>query len=84
MLSVILYTKENCGLCEEVKAELAALQATFPHQLTEVDITLDTAVNDKYKFVIPVIEINGTQLQSPINRRELFSALKTETADNKL
>ena len=76
MLSVLLYTKTDCGLCDEVKEALAALQDTFPHQLTEVDITLDTAVYEKYKFIIPVVEIGATQLQAPISRQELVSTLQ--------
>jgi hypothetical protein len=76
MLSVLLYTKDDCGLCDEVKHELALLQADYPHQLTEIDITQDTAVFDRYKYIIPVVDIEGTQLQAPISRHDLELALK--------
>ena len=38
MLTVTLYTRKGCGLCEEAKAELAALEKEYPHRLAEVDI----------------------------------------------
>ncbi len=78
-LSVLLYTKESCGLCDEVKQELAALQVNYPHQLFEIDITGDTAVFEAYKQIIPVVEIErveGIRLQAPITRLDLEAALQ--------
>ena len=36
MLTIKLFGKPDCGLCDDVKAELAALQATFPHRLNQI------------------------------------------------
>ena len=76
MLSVRLYTKEDCGLCDKVKQELARLQGDYPHQLTEVDIRRDTAVFEKYKYLIPIVQIGEIQLEAPISRQELASAFQ--------
>ena len=38
MLTVTLYTRKGCGLCEEAKAELAVFEKEYPHRLAEVDI----------------------------------------------
>ena len=76
MLSVLLYTKESCGLCNEVKQELAALQANYPHQLIEIDIVREPAVFEAYKQIIPVVEIEGIRLQAPIIRLDLEAALQ--------
>ena len=75
MLTVLLYTKDGCGLCEEVKHDLAELQARFTHQLEEVDITLDTAVFEAYKHSIPVVKIADNLLQAPITKANLEAAL---------
>lgn len=75
METVLLYTKEGCGLCDEVKVDLAALQADFPHILTEIDIMEDTAVYEKYKHSIPVVEIGTVRLQAPISKADLEAAL---------
>ena len=79
MLSIFLYTKDGCHLCDEVKQELTSLQAEYPHQLTEIDITRDTAVFAEYKHNIPVLQIGETRLQAPISRHNLELALQAIT-----
>lgn len=77
MLTVTLYTKDGCGLCDEVKAELGGLAAEFPHQLQEVDITKDSALFARYRFTIPVIKIGEETLKAPITTDQLVSAFQT-------
>ena len=76
MLTVTLYTKDGCGLCDEVKAELAELAKAFPHDLQEVDITKDADLFARYRFSIPVVKIGEQTLKAPITRNQLQSALQ--------
>ncbi len=71
MLTVTLYSKQNCHLCEDVKADLAALREQFPHKLVEVDITSDPALLKKYKEEIPVIEVGPYIAKAPLPRQKL-------------
>jgi hypothetical protein len=75
MIEVTLYTKENCSLCEVVKAELAALNGRFPHTLHEIDITTDPGLWQKYCYRIPVLHIGDVELAAPIGREQLEAAL---------
>ena len=75
-MQVVLYTKEGCGLCDEVKAELAALAADYPHTLTEIDITTQPGLFQKYRYTIPVVHIGDVELQAPITRQQLIDALQ--------
>ena len=75
MVQVILFTKAGCHLCEDVKAELAGLTAVYPHQLTEIDITSDRDLFARYHLTIPVVHIESAELQAPISRDQLKSAL---------
>jgi uncharacterized membrane protein len=75
MLTVTLYTRKNCGLCEEAKAELAALQDEFPHRLAEVDIESDPALLKRYLTSIPVLEIGPYSLHAPITKEQLRMTL---------
>lgn len=59
--NVILYTKENCGLCEEAKGLLESLQMIHPFQLEERDIYKKDEWLQEYQLMIPVVQINGTQ-----------------------
>ncbi|MBK7449191.1 MAG: glutaredoxin family protein [Anaerolineales bacterium] len=71
MLNVTLFTKKDCKLCEEVKADLEALRDQFPHRLVEVDIETDSALMEKYKNIIPVLEVGPYKIQAPISRQKL-------------
>lgn len=75
MLNVTLYTRKDCKLCDEVKTELAGLQAQFPHRLVEVDIDMDAALKEKYGQSIPVIEAGPYSLKAPITRQMLQMTL---------
>ena len=75
MLNVTLYSRKNCKLCEEVKAELNELQAEYPHRLVEVDIESDDALLAKYLVEIPVLEVGPYNLKAPITRQKLQMTL---------
>ncbi|GJM39869.1 MAG: hypothetical protein DHS20C20_01510 [Ardenticatenaceae bacterium] len=77
MITVTLFTKSGCGLCEEVKTSLATLQAKFPHQLIEIDITTDDSLYQKYRFSIPVVHVGKTELAAPITAVQLKKALQS-------
>ncbi len=75
MVEVTLFTKAGCHLCEDVKAELAGLTAVYPHHLTVIDITIDRELFARYPLTIPVVRIGAAELQAPISRDQLKSAL---------
>ena len=75
MLTITLYTRKGCGLCDEAKANLAALEQELPHRLVEVDIESDPALMKKYLASIPVIEIGPYTLSAPITMEQLRMTL---------
>ncbi|MCC6606968.1 MAG: glutaredoxin family protein [Anaerolineae bacterium] len=75
MITVTLFTKPGCGLCDEVKAELDALQPLFPHQLSQVDISQESALFEKYRYIIPVVQIGNVELMAPITAVQLQQTL---------
>lgn len=77
MLTVTLFTKTGCTLCDKVKESLDALQNTFPHQLQEVDITQDNALFQKYRYTIPVVHIGHVELAAPITAVQLQQAFQS-------
>jgi glutaredoxin len=76
MVTVTLYTKDGCGLCDEVKAELADLAEDFPHDLQEIDITKDSDLFARYRFTIPVVKMGTETLKAPITAHQLKTALQ--------
>ncbi|WNB92827.1 glutaredoxin family protein [Bacillus sp. NEB1478] len=59
---VILYTKVHCPLCDEAHKLLGNLQSQYAFQIEEVDIYQDDTLIEKYGLMIPVIEIDGKEI----------------------
>lgn len=77
MIEVILYSRPDCHLCEQALADLASLQAEFPHRLGVVDIDSSPTLQRQYGLDIPVVEIGPLTLKAPISLAELRKALAT-------
>lgn len=75
MLTVTLYTRKDCHLCEQAKADLASLQQKYPHRLVEIDIDSDPALQKKYLVEIPVVEVGPYLLKAPFDRQKLMMTL---------
>ena len=75
MLTVTLYTRNDCHLCEQAKADLSALQEKYPHRLVEIDIDSDPALQKAYLVEIPVLEVGPYILKSPFDKQKLSMTL---------
>lgn len=75
MLTVTLYTRKECHLCEQAKADLESLQAKHPHRLVEIDIDTDPALLKKYLVEVPVVEVGPYVLKSPFDKQKLMMTL---------
>jgi hypothetical protein len=56
--SVLLYTRRDCGLCDEAAALLAAYRSYLPPVL-EVDVDTDPELVRQFDTCVPVVEIDG-------------------------
>ena len=75
MISVTLYTRSDCHLCEQTKADLEALQDQYTHQLVEIDIDSDEGLRKAFGNHVPVVEVGPYQKKAPITRQELMITL---------
>jgi uncharacterized membrane protein len=75
LVDVILYTREDCGLCDEVKTQLEVLAQTFSLRLHEVDIRQEPLLEKALFDRVPVVEIQGNRLESPIDSADLRTAV---------
>lgn len=75
MLTVTLYTRKDCHLCEQAKADLASLQEKHPHRLVEIDIDSDPILQKAYLVEIPVIEVGPYVLKAPFDKQKLAMTL---------
>jgi uncharacterized membrane protein len=75
MITVMLYSRQNCHLCEAAKAELDSLQDELPHKLVVVDIDQDPKLQETFATLVPVVTVGPYQLQAPFERKELMVTL---------
>jgi hypothetical protein len=61
MTVVTLYGKPGCCLCDDARAEIAAVRAERPFELREVDVSLDPGLQRDYGERIPVVEVDGEE-----------------------
>ncbi len=58
-LSVTLYSRPGCCLCEDMKAIVAEVQTDTAFTLTEIDISTQPELEAGFGQDIPVLFING-------------------------
>lgn len=75
MLTVTLYTRKDCHLCEQAKVDLESIQERYPHRLVEIDIDTDPALQKKYLLEIPVVEVGPYVLKAPFDKQKLMMTL---------
>ncbi|WP_053360538.1 glutaredoxin family protein [Bacillus sp. FJAT-27251] len=63
---VKLYMRQRCHLCEDAKALLEELQRNWQIEIVEVDIDENDELTERYGITIPVIELNGEEIQAGI------------------
>lgn len=59
---VIFYTKVHCPLCDNAHKLLQDLQTEIPFTIETVDIYQDDVLLEKYGLMIPVIEVDGQEI----------------------
>lgn len=75
-MKLTLYSKPDCPLCDELKADLDGLQEEFGFTLVERNIEDDEADFERYRYLIPVLDIeNGPILYPPHMMRRTRQAL---------
>ncbi|MDA8212370.1 MAG: glutaredoxin family protein [Clostridia bacterium] len=58
---VTIFSKTDCCLCDKAKAIVDKVALDYPLEVDVFDITTDAEVFAKYRYVIPVVAINGEE-----------------------
>ena len=54
-----LYSRQDCCLCDEMKAVIRSVSEQIPIELQEIDIDADAALRAQYNDEVPVLFIDG-------------------------
>lgn len=75
MITVTIYTREDCHLCEQAIRDLQSLQEDIPHQLNVIDVDSSIELQRSFGFEVPVIEVGPYRLKAPFTRQDLLVTL---------
>lgn len=76
-MQITLYSKPECQLCEEVKADLLSVQDQFGFTLFERNIEEDPELFARFRYLIPVVDIEEHPLLYPPHTwQNLYNALR--------
>lgn len=61
---LVLYTREDCSLCEEMLAELVGLIGTRDLPVVVLDVDADEGARARYGLKVPVLLLDGVPVCS--------------------
>lgn len=83
-MQILLYSKPNCSLCDQLQDDLAWLQSELEFTVTTKDIGSDPALTAQFQYFVPVLEIAGVLYYPPHDllqlRQRLLAAVRAEAA----
>lgn len=73
MLTITLYMRAGCSLCEQAVEDLERLQSDFPHRLVQIDVEKEGL--SEYLEQIPVLETGPYKIKAPFDKKKLKMTL---------
>ena len=74
---MIVYSREDCCLCDEALAEIDKARAEVDFEVRVVDIDQDPDLAARYGHEVPVVEVDGRKaFKFRVTSRELVRRLK--------
>jgi glutaredoxin len=79
MNDLVLYTRKDCGLCEEMKQVIGQLATQLPLNVQELDIDSSAELQKQFGNEVPVLFINGRKtFKYRVTTKELEKTLKKQ------
>ena len=74
---LVLYSRTDCCLCEEMKATLREMAKRIPLDLEEIDVDGTRELQEKYGAEVPVLFVDGRKaFKYRVTAKELEQRLK--------
>lgn len=84
MVHINFYTKEHCPLCDDALALVEVLQNDYSFTIEIRDIYSSDEWLEKYQLSIPIVSIDGTELDcTQISFKTLVKALEIANKNQK-
>lgn len=76
MIHAVLYTRQNCSLCDQAQADLESLREEIAFDLVLIDVDSSPQLREEFGSRVPVVKIGPYHLQAPFKRKELEVTLQ--------
>ena len=81
MHNIVVYSREGCHLCDQVKETLADSKGDADFEWSEVDIDADPKLVQRFNDEVPVVFIDGRKaFKYHMTRQQLLDALAARSA----
>jgi hypothetical protein len=81
--TLILYTRKDCCLCEEMKAVVWPVAERFNFTLRELDVDSSADLQERYGNEVPVLLVNGRKaFKYRVTAKELENRFRKEEQGN--
>lgn len=77
-IRLVVYTRKDCGLCEEFLAELSAWAGKRGMTFTIADVDDDPADRQRFGLMVPVLVVDGQPLLNGRFDADVLDELPTE------
>lgn len=71
MIAVVLYTREDCHLCEQTHLDLQALKEKNDFELIVIDVDGSKQLQREFGLEVPVVKVGPYTLKAPITYQDL-------------
>jgi len=75
MIRATLFYLDGVGDVEKVREAFSSLKEEIPHELLEIDVSGDSALQEEYGSRVPVVEVGAYTLNAPFSEIDLKVAL---------
>ncbi|WP_062050111.1 glutaredoxin family protein [Bacillus sp. JCM 19034] len=82
MLEIIIYSKQHCPLCDKAIAQIERLKEQYDFNIKLIDIYHDEELLEKYQLMIPVVEIDGEEVDfGQISENRILKRLQSKISE---
>ncbi|GAE31608.1 glutaredoxin family protein [Halalkalibacter hemicellulosilyticus] len=83
MTEIIVYSKQHCPLCDKAIAQIEMLKEQYEFSIRVIDIYEDDELLEKYQLMIPVVEIEGEEVDfGQISEKKVLKRLQSKNGEN--
>ena len=76
---LVLYTRKDCCLCEEMKKTVRQVAERFGHAIRELDVDTSAELQERYGNEVPILFVNGRKaFKYRVTAKELENRLEKE------